>query len=148
MLRQHITYQFDRRRALSAINAEDAWLRVLTSGSAHWLMSRAVGHVAASVLRLSGEQKRTWYGPDTCRLRTPRLALTKAREFFVPESRAPDVSGPDPTQRGLGPVPGVRFVPVEVLNLAWRSGPYMQGSSTFPMGVRIHCLYLGGFCLL
>jgi hypothetical protein len=78
----------------------------------------------------------------------PRLALTKAREFFVPESRAPDVSGPDPTQRGLGPVPGVRFVPVEVLNLAWRSGPYMQGSSTFPMGVRIHCLYLGGFCLL
>jgi hypothetical protein len=24
----------------------------------------------------------------------------------------------------------------------------MQGSGTFPMGVRIHCLYLGGFCLL
>jgi hypothetical protein len=43
-----------------------------------------------------------------------RLALTKAREFFVPESRDPDVSGLDPTQRGLGPVPGVRFVPVEV----------------------------------
>jgi hypothetical protein len=44
------------------------------------------------------------------------------------------VSGPDPTQRGPGPVPGVRFVPVEVLDLARRSGPYMQGSDTFPWG--------------
>jgi hypothetical protein len=44
------------------------------------------------------------------------------------------VSGLDPTQRGLGPVPGVRFVPVEVLDLARRSGPYMQGSDTFPWG--------------
>jgi hypothetical protein len=31
----------------------------------------AVGHVAALGLRLSGERKRTRYGPDTCRLRTP-----------------------------------------------------------------------------
>jgi hypothetical protein len=44
------------------------------------------------------------------------------------------VSGPDPTQRGPGPVPGVQFVPVEVLDLARRSGPYMQGSGTFPWG--------------
>jgi hypothetical protein len=71
MLRRHITCQFDRRRALSAINAEDARLRGLTSGSARWLMSQAVGHMAASGLRLSGEQKRTRYGPDTCQLRTP-----------------------------------------------------------------------------
>jgi hypothetical protein len=71
MLRRHITCQFDRRHALSAINAEDARLRGLTSGSAHWLTSRAVGHMAASGLRLSGEQKRTRYGPDTCQLRTP-----------------------------------------------------------------------------
>jgi hypothetical protein len=28
------------------------------TGSARWLTSRAVGHVAASVLRLGGEQKR------------------------------------------------------------------------------------------
>jgi hypothetical protein len=61
----------DRRRALSAINAEAARPRGLTSGSARWLTSRAVGHVAASGLRLSEEQKRTLYGPDTCRLRTP-----------------------------------------------------------------------------
>jgi hypothetical protein len=63
--------EIDRRRALSAINAEAARPRGLTSGSARWLTSRAVGHVAASGLRLSGEQKRTRYGPDTCRLRTP-----------------------------------------------------------------------------
>jgi hypothetical protein len=61
----------DRRRALSAINAEVVRPRGLTSGSARWLTSRAVGHVAATGLRLSGEQKRTRYGPDTCRLRTP-----------------------------------------------------------------------------
>jgi hypothetical protein len=71
MLRRHISCQFDRWHALSAINAEDARLRGLTSGFARWLTSRAVGHVAASGLHLSGEQKRTWYGPDTCWLRTP-----------------------------------------------------------------------------
>jgi hypothetical protein len=64
----------------------------------------------------------------------PRLALSKAWVFFVSESRDPAVSGPDPTQRGPGPVPGARFVPVEVLDLARRSGPYMQGSDTFPWG--------------
>jgi hypothetical protein len=58
----------NRRRALSAINAEVAWPRGLTSGSARLLMSRAVGHVAALGLHLSGEQNRTWYGPDACQL--------------------------------------------------------------------------------
>jgi hypothetical protein len=61
----------DRRRDLSAINAEATWPRSLTSGSARWLTSRAVGQAAASGLRLSGEQKRTRHGPDTCRLWTP-----------------------------------------------------------------------------
>jgi hypothetical protein len=61
----------DRWHALSAINAEAARPRGLTSGPARWLTSRAVGHVAASGLRPSGEQKRTRYGPDTCRLWTP-----------------------------------------------------------------------------
>jgi hypothetical protein len=54
--------------------------------------------------------------------------------FFVPESRDPAVSGPDPTQRGPEPILGVRFAPVEVLNLTQRSGPYIQRSSTFPWG--------------
>jgi hypothetical protein len=47
-----------RRHVLSAINAETAWPRGLTSGSARWLMSRATSHVAASGLRLSGERMR------------------------------------------------------------------------------------------
>jgi hypothetical protein len=49
----------DRRRVPSAINAETAWPRGLTSGSARWLMSRATSHVAAVGLCLSGERKRT-----------------------------------------------------------------------------------------
>jgi hypothetical protein len=69
----------DRQRALSAINAEAARPKRLTSGSARWLTSRAVGHVAASVLRLSGEHKRTRYGPDTCRLRTPACPWLRPR---------------------------------------------------------------------
>jgi hypothetical protein len=69
----------------------------------------------------------------------PRPALIKAWVFFVPESRDPVVSGPNPTQRGPGPVLGVRFAPVEVLDLTRRSGPYIQGSGTFPWGVRTHC---------
>jgi hypothetical protein len=45
-----------RRRALSAINAGAAQPGDLTSGPARWLTSRAVGHVAASGLRLGGKQ--------------------------------------------------------------------------------------------
>jgi hypothetical protein len=66
--------------------------------------------------------------PDPC------LALIKVWVFFVSESRDPTVSGSDPTQRGSGPVPGVRFVPAKVLDPARRSGPYMQGSNSFPWG--------------
>jgi hypothetical protein len=44
------------------------------------------------------------------------------------------VSGPDPTHRGPGPVPGVRSASVEVLDLTWRFSPYMQGSSAFSWG--------------
>jgi hypothetical protein len=44
------------------------------------------------------------------------------------------VSGPDPTQGGPEPILGVRFAPVEVLDLARRSGLYTQGSGTFPWG--------------
>jgi hypothetical protein len=58
----------------------------------------------------------------------PRLVLIKARVLFIPEYQDPAVSGPDPTQRGPGPIPGVWLVPVEALGLARRSGPYIQGS--------------------
>jgi hypothetical protein len=64
----------------------------------------------------------------------PRLALIKVWVFFIPESRDPTVSGLDPTQRGPEPILGVRFAPVEVLNLTRRSGLHIQGSGTFPWG--------------
>jgi hypothetical protein len=67
----------------------------------------------------------------------PRLALIKAWVFSVPESRDPAVSGPDPTQRGPEPILGVRFVPVEVLDLTRRPGLYIQGFSTFPWGSKL-----------
>jgi hypothetical protein len=61
----------DRRRVFSTINVEIAWPRGLTSGSARWLTSRTIGHVAASGLRLSGERKRSRQSPDRCLRRTP-----------------------------------------------------------------------------
>jgi hypothetical protein len=64
----------------------------------------------------------------------PRLASIKAWLFFVLKSRDPDVSGPDPTQRGPEPILGVRFAPMEVLELTRRSGLHTQGFDTFPWG--------------
>jgi hypothetical protein len=58
-----------RRRALSAINAEVAYPGGLTSGTARWLTSRAVGHVAAMGLRLGGKRKRMRTGPHQTRPR-------------------------------------------------------------------------------
>jgi hypothetical protein len=46
----------DMRHVLSAINAESARSRGLTSGFARWLMSRATNHVAVSGLHLIGER--------------------------------------------------------------------------------------------
>jgi hypothetical protein len=64
----------------------------------------------------------------------PRLALIKAWVFSVPGSWDLAVSGPDPTQRGPNPILGVRFAPVEVLDLTRRPGLYIQGSSTSTWG--------------
>ena len=47
------------------------------------------------------------------------------------------MSGSDPTPRDPGPILGVRFAPVEVLDLTRRSGLYIQGSGTFPWGSRL-----------
>jgi hypothetical protein len=58
------------QRVLSAINAEAARPRGLTSGSTRWLTSQAIGRVAASGLRLSRERKRTGRSPDTRQYRT------------------------------------------------------------------------------
>jgi hypothetical protein len=103
-------------------------------GSARWLMPRAVCHVATSGLRLSGEQECMRIGPDTCRLQTPTWALIKARVCSVLESWDPSVGALDPLRGSPDPIPGVRSVHVGVLNQTWRSGLYIQGSSTFPWG--------------
>jgi hypothetical protein len=125
MLRRHITCQFFRQHALSAINAEDAQPRGL------YVRLRLLAYVKGSWPRGSigsppergVEAYAVWSGhvsaPD------PRLALIKVRVLFVLESRDPAVSGPNPTQRGPGLIPGVWFVPVGVLDLTRRSGPYI-----------------------
>jgi hypothetical protein len=64
----------------------------------------------------------------------PRLDLIKAWVFSIPESRDPAVSGPDPTQRGPGPILGVRFAHVEVSDPTRRPGLYIQGSDTSAWG--------------
>jgi hypothetical protein len=93
--------------------------------------SRPRGSIG-SPLERGAEVYMVWSGhvaaPD------PRLALIKSWVFFILESRDPDEGGLDPTQRGPGPIPGVRSVPAEVLDLARRSGPDMQGFDTFPWG--------------
>jgi hypothetical protein len=140
MLRRHITCQFVRRCALSAINAEAARPRGLTSGSARWLTSRAVGHVAASVLRLSGEEKRTRRGQDTCRLRTPAWPWLRPG-YFCRRILGPCCEWPGPHTEGSGSYPWRSWTSPEVRSIC-------TGVRHFPMGVRTHCWYLRVYRLL
>jgi hypothetical protein len=135
MPRRHITCQWNRQAARLIRNkcrgrvAQRPYVRL-----------HPLTYVTCTVPRGSieappewgAEAYTVWFGhvsaPD------PRLALIRAGVFFVPESRDPAVSGPDPIQRGPEPIQGVRFAPVEVLDLTRRSGPYVQGSGTFPWG--------------
>jgi hypothetical protein len=91
--------------------------------------SRPRGSIGAPPER-GAEAYAVWSGhvsaPD------PRLALTKAWVFFVPESRDPAVSGSDLTQRGPvharggpGPYPEVQSI--------------YTGVRHFPMWVGTHC---------
>jgi hypothetical protein len=126
MLRRHITCQWNGQAARLICNkcrdhaAQRPYVRLRPL--AYVTGSRPRGTIGALPKR-GAEAHVVWSGhvsaPD------PRLALIKAWVFFVLESRDPAVSGPDPTSRGPGPVPGVQFVPVEVLDLARRSGPYI-----------------------
>jgi hypothetical protein len=90
-------------------------------------------HVAASGLRLSGEQKCMQIGPehtraglDTCQLRTLAWALSKVlgpqcgRSGPHTGESGSHSRGPVRTCGGPGPT--------------WRSGLYIQGSGTFPWG--------------
>jgi hypothetical protein len=53
---------------------------------------------------------------------------------FCPRTLGPYYGWPGPHTGGggPGPIPGVRFVHVGVLDQTWRSGLYIQGSGTFP----------------
>jgi hypothetical protein len=106
------------------------------SGSARWLMPRAVCHVAVSGLRRSKEQECMRIGPDTCWHRTPTWALIKDRVCSVLGTWDPTMGGPDP-YGGPDPILGVRSVHVGVLDETWKFGLYIQGSSTLPWGSRL-----------
>jgi hypothetical protein len=126
MLRRHITRQWNRQAAHLIYNkcnghaAQRPYVRL--HPLAYVTGSRPHGSIGTPLER-GAETYMVWSGhvsaPDTW------LALIKAWVFFVPESWDPAVSGPDPTQRGPRPIPRVQFVPVEVLDPAQRSGPYM-----------------------
>jgi hypothetical protein len=93
--------------------------------------------VAASGLRLSGEQQCMWIGPertraglDTCQLRTPAWVLSKVLGPHCGRSgphtgggSGSHSRGPVRTRGGPGPT--------------WRSGLYIQGSGTFPWGSKL-----------
>jgi hypothetical protein len=70
-------------------------------GSVCWLMPRVVCHVAASGLRLSGEQECMRTGPYTCRHRTPTWALIKARACSILEPWDPTMAARTPYGRGV-----------------------------------------------
>jgi hypothetical protein len=135
MLRRHITCQWSRQAACLIRNkcrgraAKTSYARLrplayVTGSGPHGSIGSPPERGAEAYTAWS----RHVLAPD------PRLVSIKVRVLFVPESQDPVVSGPDPTRRGSGPIPGVRFVPVEVLDLTRRSGLYIQGSGTFPWG--------------
>jgi hypothetical protein len=135
MPRRHITCQWNGQAARLIRNkcrgraAQRPYVRLRPL--AYVTGGRPRGSIGAPPER-GAEAYTVWSGhvsaPD------PRLALIKARVFLAPESWDPAMGGLDPTQRGPEPILGVRFAPVEVLDLAWRSSLYMQGSGTFPWG--------------
>jgi hypothetical protein len=139
MLRRHIACQWsgrlikcrggtspasviDRRCVLSTINAAPRGPEALRQAPPAGLRHGPRGSIGSPPER-GAEVYMVWSGhvsaPD------PRLALIKAWVFFVPESRDPAEGGPDPTQRGLGPISGVWSIPAEVLDPARRFSPHM-----------------------
>jgi hypothetical protein len=116
-------------------------------GSARWLMPRAVCHLTASGLRLSGEPECMRIGPDptrpgldTCRLRTLAWVLIKAWVCSVLEPWGPTVGGLDPIRgsgsHSRGPV-RTRGGPGPNLE-AWSVYTGVRhGSDTLPWGSRL-----------
>jgi hypothetical protein len=135
MQRRHTAYQWNGQAARLILNkfrgrvAQSPYIRLrplayVTCSRPRGSIGSPPGRGAEAYTIRSGHVS----APD------PRLALIKAWVFSVPESRDPAVSGPDPTQRGPDPILGVRFAPVEVLDLTRRPGLYTQLSGTFSWG--------------
>jgi hypothetical protein len=109
------------------------------SGSARWLTSRAVGHVAASGLHMGGEQKHMRTGPHQTRsghvsAPDPRLGPAQGPCMFFPGTFGPHYGRPGPIRGGPDPIPGVRLAHVAVLDQPRRFGLHIQGSDTLPWG--------------
>jgi hypothetical protein len=110
-------------------------------------MSRAVGHVVASGLRLGGEQKRMRIGPHLAGPRhvsipDPCLGPVQGPCTFRPGTLGPHYGQPGPIQRGSDPIPEVQLAHVEVRDQPWGPdyisggpGPTLEVRTVYP-GVR------------
>jgi hypothetical protein len=131
MLRQHITCQFDRRRASPAINARGPEALRPAPPLGYVTGSWPHGNIGSPPER-GAEAYAIW--SEHVSAPEPRLALIKVRVLLLLESRNLVVSDLGPTQEGPGPVPGIQSVLVEVLDPTRRFGLCIQGSGTFPWG--------------
>jgi hypothetical protein len=136
MLRRHIACQAARpiRNECRDHATQRPYVRL--SPLAYVTGSRSHGSIGSPPERGAGAYT-AWSGhvsvPD------PRLTLIKAWVSFAPEPWDLAASSPDPAQRGGGG-PGARprgpGTLVAILDLTRWSGPYTQGSDTFPWGSR------------
>jgi hypothetical protein len=108
----------DRRRVLSAINAETTRPRTLTSCPARWPTSWTVSHVAALVPQPSGSGG----APDRAWTRINTGPMPRSRHFL---SRDLVMGGPELTWWGPNPIQWLRAA------LLRGSGLCTQGSCTF-----------------
>jgi hypothetical protein len=109
------------------------------SGSARWLTSHAIDHVAASGLRLGGEEKRMQTGshqagPGHVSTPDPCLGPIQGPCMFRPGTLGPHYGRPGPLIGGSDPIPGVRLAHVEVRDQPWGSRLHIQGSGALPWG--------------
>jgi hypothetical protein len=99
--------------------------------------------VAASGLRLGGEQKRMrtsshLAGPGHVSTPDPCLGPVQGPCTFRPRTLGPHCGDLDPIRRGLDPIPEDQLAHVEVRDQPWGSGLYIRGSETNPGGSELY----------